>query len=75
MINEFAIYSSGLFVPVAIFALIGTNAQARSAKKRLLTDENPVVVRAGRLWLPARWTASRGKKLKLKRGIAFLNRS
>jgi hypothetical protein len=34
----------------AWLALIGTNIQARLARARLLADDDPLVVEAGRLW-------------------------
>lgn len=47
------------FVLAAFWALLGTNAQARLSRERLLADEDPLVAEAGRLWKPGpRWLRS-----------------
>lgn len=43
----------------ALFGLMGTNAQAAIAKRKLLADTNPLVARAGRLYRPGpKWSHS-----------------
>jgi len=44
-----------MFAGSSLMGLVGTNAQARLAKSRLLSDPNPLVVSAGLLWWPSRW--------------------
>jgi hypothetical protein len=53
------LYVSIQFAIAAMLALVGTNAQARLSRGRLLADEDPLVAEAGRLWTPGpRWLAA-----------------
>lgn len=53
-----------VFLAIAsIWALMGTNAQARIARDRLLEDPDGAIVLAGRLWRPGpRWLARKGTR-------------
>jgi hypothetical protein len=43
-------------VIAALFALVGTNTQARLARQILLADKDPLIAEAGGLWTPMpRW--------------------
>jgi hypothetical protein len=57
-------YASGSFVAASVLALVGTNAQARLTKERFLSDPNPLVVEASRLWTPTRWATGRQRRKK-----------
>jgi hypothetical protein len=47
----------------AVFALVGTNTQARLSRERLLADDDPLVAEAGRLWTPyPRWLSRPGRR-------------
>ncbi|MEC5185289.1 hypothetical protein RCH12_002765 [Cryobacterium sp. MP_3.1] len=62
MIEYLAIYAAASFTGATFFALVGTNNQARLSKSRLLSDPDALIVQAGGLWLPVKWTASRRNK-------------
>jgi hypothetical protein len=49
------VYFSTSLVLAALWALSGTNTQARLSRKRLLTDEDADIAAAARLWKPIRW--------------------
>jgi hypothetical protein len=51
-------------VGAAFWALVGTNAQARLAKGKLLADSDPLVAEAGRLWRPGPMWLDRTKNKK-----------
>ena len=52
-----------LFAVAACFALIGTNAQARLSRGRLLADDDPLIAEAGRTWTPGpRWLATPSRR-------------
>jgi hypothetical protein len=50
-----------LFV-AAVWALTGTNAQARMAKEDWAADDDPLIVEGGRLWLTAPWLATKRRR-------------
>jgi hypothetical protein len=50
-------YASTSFAIAPVWALTGTNTQARLSRERLLEDPDPRVVKAARLWSPTRWLA------------------
>jgi len=50
------VYAAASFATAALMALVGTNTQARLARQVLLSDEDPLIAEAGRLWTPTpRW--------------------
>jgi len=56
--HTLTLYAAILFLGAAFCALLGTNTQARVARRRLLADSNPLVAAAGQYWTPApRWLA------------------
>lgn len=52
----------------ALFALTGTNAQARLAREALLKNEDPLIAAAGRTWRPIGWLG--GKTYRRERRMA-----
>jgi hypothetical protein len=58
-----SVYVSTSALAGSWFALQGTNAQAALAKEKLLTDSNPIVQAAARLWTPGRrWIIHRRRQ-------------
>ena len=53
-------YVTFSFAIAAVLAVVGTDAQSRLSRERLLADEDPLIAEAGRLWRPPpRWLSSR----------------
>jgi hypothetical protein len=44
----------------ALYGFFGTNQQARLSRARLLEDEDPLIVEAGKAWMPL-WSPGRRK--------------
>ena len=60
--SSFQLPISLFLLIAALFALAGTNTQARLAREQLFGDVDPLVAAAGRLWSPGRWLTRRSRR-------------